>query len=210
MRIERDDERNPGLIIIRGFLTGEAQELMIRDVRRVVTACPLFQPEMKDGKKFKYKMSNCGRLGWVSDRRGYRYTETDPRTSRRWPEMPASIADASRAAAVIAGVNDFNPESALINFYANERQTLGLHQDNTERNLTAPIISLSLGDDGVFGLGGFERTAPVENIILSSGDCLIMAGQARMRFHAFKTILPETSTLLRNGGRINLTIRQVN
>lgn len=210
MKIERDGEKTPGLLIIRGFMTRDAQAALIGDVRRVVAQCPLFRPVMKDGKQFRYRMTNCGEIGWISDRRGYYYSKSDPRTGRRWPEMPSSISEAAHAAAGMAGASDFKAETCLVNLYKTDRETLGIHQDNTEKNLAAPIISLSLGDDGIFALGGLRRSDPVTNIILSSGDCLIMGGPARMRFHAFKSILPGTSTLLRNGGRINLTIRQVN
>jgi len=108
-----------------------------------------------------------------------------------------------------AGTQDFNPESCLINFYE-KGEKLGLHQDTSEKNLSAPVVSISLGDSGIFLLGGKQRTALTKKYLLHSGDCLVMGGKSRQCFHAFRGTLANSSTLLKRGGRLNLTIRQVN
>lgn len=203
-------EIDAGLLLLKTFLTNAEQKLMVYEMRQCLRASPLFRPTLKNGRPFRYRMSNCGQLGWIADERGYRYTPIDPRVNRPWPAMPESVRETALKAAALAGDGLFMPESCLINFYANERENLGIHQDSTEKNLRAPIISISLGDSGVFSVGGMGRSEPTHDIILHSGDVLVMAGESRNRFHAFKRVLYGSSNLLRNHGRLNLTIRQVN
>ena len=123
--------------------------------------------------------------------------------------MPQVIRFLAIAIAKETGNYDFYPQSCLINLYR-KGEKLGMHQDSTERNLSAPIISISLGDTGIFVLGGKLRTDDTRQYIVQNGDVIVMGGESRNFFHSFKGIVPNTSNLLKNGGRLNLTIRQVN
>lgn len=199
-----------GFFLFKSKLTRAAQEEIRDAARTVVSQAPLFRPTMPNsGQPFSYSMTNCGELGWVADRQGYRYQQNHPDTGERFPVMPKVIQDLAITLAKETGNSDFYPESCLLNFYR-KGQKLGLHQDNTETNLSAPIISISLGDSGIFILGGKHRTAETKQYIVQSGDCLVMSGESRNYFHSFKGIVPNSSSLLKNGGRLNLTIRQVN
>ncbi len=150
-----------------------------------------------------------GDLGWVADRSGYRYQQYHPETKKRFPAIPQVIDELAIRIAKETGNDDFYPESCLLNLYG-KGEKLGLHKDNTEKNLSAPIISISLGDTGIFVLGGPLRTDETKQYIIQSGDAIVMSGESRNFFHSFKGIIPNTSNLLKNGGRLNLTIRQVN
>jgi alkylated DNA repair protein (DNA oxidative demethylase) len=214
---EVDELRRRGVFLFRNFLNDiqddnlphSSPEEIVNDLRHVIRKAPLYTPVMRNGTPFRYRMTCCGKYGWVSDRNGYRYEAINPYTERPWPLIPRSIYDATVCAARRAGFLPFEPETCLINFYSTEEASLGLHQDSTERNLNAPVISLSLGDSGVFLLGGRNRTDPTQPILLESGDCLVLGGPARSRYHSFARTLPGTSNLLKYGGRVSLTIRQV-
>lgn len=201
---------NKGFFLFKSSLTTEAQKEIRSAARAVVSQAPLFRPTMPgSGQPFSYLMTNCGDLGWVADRDGYRYQSNHPVTNKLFPAMPQVIKELATALAKEIGNNDFCPESCLLNFYR-KGQKLGLHQDNTEKNLSAPIISISLGDTGIFILGGKQKSDETKQYIVQSGDCIVMSGESRSYFHSFKGIIPNTSSLLKNGGRLNLTIRQVN
>lgn len=154
-------------------------------------------------------MTNCGDLGWVADRHGYRYQRTHPETFNRFPAMPQVIQNLAITLANETENDNFLPQSCLINLYKTGEK-LGMHQDSTEENLSAPIISISLGDSGIFTLGRKQRNDETKQYIVQSGDVIVMSGESRNFFHAFKGIVSNTSNLLKNGGRLNLTIRQVN
>ncbi len=164
---------------------------------------------MVNGQSFNCSITSCGDLGWVADRYGYRYQEIHLETFDRFPAMPQTIENLAVEIAKETGNNYFQPESCLLNFYS-KGEKLGMHQDNTEENLSAPIISISLGETGIFVLGGLLRTDKTKQYIVQSGDVIVMSGESRNFFHSFKGTVPNTSNLLKNGGRLNLTIRQVN
>jgi alkylated DNA repair protein (DNA oxidative demethylase) len=149
-------------------------------------------------------MTNCGSLGWVSDRTGYRYQPLHPETGRPWPEIPPVLLDLWHE----LGGYPHPPEACLVNFYEPGAR-LGLHQDKDEDDLEAPVVSVSLGDDGLFRFGGSTRGGPTRSLRLRSGDVLIMGGESRLLFHGVDRIDPGTSTLLKGEGRINLTLRRV-
>lgn len=194
-----------GAFHVPGYLDRPAQEALLEAVREVVRRAPLFTPRMpRTGKPFSVRMSNCGPLGWVSDEKGYRYQPTHPETGEPWPAMPAMLMEAWRE---LAGYGA-PPEACLINFYAPDAR-MGLHQDKDEADFEAPVLSLSLGDTGVFRVGGVARGGPTRSVKLASGDAFLLSGPARLAHHGIDRILPGTSTLLPDGGRINLTLRRV-
>jgi alkylated DNA repair protein (DNA oxidative demethylase) len=149
-------------------------------------------------------MTNCGQLGWVTDERGYRYQAAHPETGAPWPPIHAIVL---RAWAELADY-PHPPEACLINWYGPAAK-MGLHQDRDEEDFAAPVVSLSLGDTCLFRVGGTKRGDPTRTFRLSSGDALVLGGEARLAFHGVDRIIPGTSTLLPKGGRINLTLRRV-
>lgn len=194
-----------GLTLLPGRLDRSAQQALIEDLRAVVRAAPLFTPVMpRTGKPFSVRMTNCGPLGWVSDRAGYRYQATHPVTGRPWPAMPAAVLALWEEITGYAAP----PEACLVNFYGAQAK-MGLHQDRDEEDFAAPLLSVSLGDTARFRLGGVERGDPTRSFPLASGDVMMLAGPLRLAHHGIDRIVPGTSTLLAEGGRINLTLRRV-
>ena len=195
-----------GVRHVPGFLDLEAQRALVDDIRAVVEAAPLYTPEMpKTGKPMSVRMTNCGTLGWVTDKeRGYRYQPAHPVTGEPWPPIPGGLLDIWRD---VAGY-PHPPEACLVNFYSDTAR-MGLHQDRDERDFAAPVVSISLGDDCLFRVGGARRTDPTVSFRLSSGDVVVLGGEGRLAFHGVDRIYPRSSTLLKNGGRINLTLRRV-
>ncbi len=194
-----------GVTFLPGYFDAGAQASLVEVLRGAVTEAPLFQPVMpRTAKPFSVRMTNLGELGWVSDRQGYRYQPLHPITGRPWPAMPEGLLDLWRA---VAGY-PYPPQACLVNFY-DASARMGLHQDRDEEDFDAPVVSVSLGDTAVFRVGGLERKSPTASSRLHSGDVVVMGGEARLRFHGIDRILPGTSTLLKEGGRINLTLRRV-
>jgi alkylated DNA repair protein (DNA oxidative demethylase) len=200
-----NDPGKTGLVLRPGYLEPKQQRALLAAIEAVIRDAPLFAPRMpRSGRPFTVRMSNCGGLGWVSDESGYRYQETHPVTGRPWPPMPDIL---------LAIWNDLarypsSPEACLINFYQSTAK-MGLHQDRDEEDFAAPVVSLSLGDSCLFRIGGSKRSDPTRSIRLSSGDAVVLGGDTRLAFHGVDRILPGTSTLLPDGGRINLTMRRV-
>jgi alkylated DNA repair protein (DNA oxidative demethylase) len=195
----------PGVTYHPGYLDRTAQEALRDAIDAVIRAAPLFQPRMpRTGKPLSVRMTNCGPLGWVSDVGGYRYQPNHPETAAPWPAMPERLLQAWAELAPGAAP----PEACLVNSY-DRGARMGLHQDRDEQNLSAPVLSLSLGDSCLFRVGGTERNAPTRSFRLHSGDALTLGGPGRLAFHGVDRIMPETSTLLAAGGRINLTLRRV-
>jgi DNA oxidative demethylase len=195
----------PGVDYFPEFLDRDAQGALRDEIRAILADAPLFRPRMpRTGKPFSVRMSNCGPLGWVSDEAGYRYQPTHPETGRSWPAMPARLLEAWTLVAPGAP----QPEACLINVYESSAR-MALHQDRDEQELSAPVVSLSLGDTALFRVGGVQRNAPTRSFRLASGDAMILAGEGRLAFHGVDRIMPGSSTLLPEGGRINLTLRRV-
>jgi alkylated DNA repair protein (DNA oxidative demethylase) len=194
-----------GLRILPGYFDRPAQEALLAAVREVMRQAPLFTPRMpKSGKPMSVRMTNCGPLGWVTDERGYRYQPTHPETGAPWPPMPDIVL---KAWADLARY-PHPPEACLVNHYG-PRARMGLHQDRDEADFSAPVVSFSLGDTCLFRIGGTTRGDATRSLRLASGDALVLGGEARLAFHGVDHILPGTSTLLTEGGRINLTLRRV-
>jgi len=188
-----------------GFLSADQQRLLLGDVRAVLAEAPLYSPRMpRSGSPYSVRMSNCGPLGWLSDRSGYRYVARHPLTDAAWPAIPASVLTIWHAATG----ERYEPEACLINYYGPEAR-LGLHRDEDEEARDAPILSISLGDTALFRLGGPARKSPTRSLRLSSGDVLVLSGASRNWYHGVDRILPGTSRLLPEGGRFNLTLRRV-
>ncbi|MEG5063148.1 alpha-ketoglutarate-dependent dioxygenase AlkB [Microcoleus sp. B3-A4] len=168
-------------------------------------------PVMPSGQSFNCSQTSCGKVGWLSDRKGYRYSPINPVNNQPFAAMPTELIEIAQSLANLVGEFHYEPETCLINFYpANGKSKLGLHQDNTEQNLKPCIISISLGDDCSFVVGSNRsRKDPLDAILLRSGDVLILHGDSRLAYHGVQRILPKTSKLLKNNGRLNLTIRQV-
>lgn len=194
--------------LYRAFLSLEDQLALIAELRSVVRAAPLFRPTMpRSGSPFRYEMTNCGTWGWISDRSGYRYVRSQA-NGLPWPSIPRRLFDIAVQLAEDAGFSEFAPNACLLNFYTGERSALGLHRDESEKNLVAPVVSVSLGDSGFFAWGGLRRQDPAKEYLLRSGDCLVFGGEDRLCFHGFSGLVPGSSRLLKNGGRLNCTLRQ--
>jgi alkylated DNA repair protein (DNA oxidative demethylase) len=189
------------------YLDRPRQEALIGTVRAIVAEAPLYVPAMPGtGKPMSVRMTNCGSLGWMTDKAGgYRYQPTHPATGRPWPAIPQ---DLLTLWSDIAGYA-LPPEACLINFYSDDAK-MGLHQDRDEKDFGAPVLSVSLGNTCLFRVGGTRRTDRTLSFKLSSGDIVVLGGEGRLCFHGVDRIYPSTSTLLKNGGRINLTLRRVN
>ena len=189
-----------------GYLDRAAQAALVEDIRAVVADAPLYVPAMpRTGKEMSVRMTNCGALGWVTDKeRGYRYQATHPATGRLWPPIPEALLRVWRDVAACP----LEPEACLVNFYTSEAK-MGQHQDRDEADFAAPVVSVSLGDDCLFRVGGPRRQDRTVSLRLQSGDVLVLGGTSRLAFHGVDRIYPGTSTLLKNGGRINLTLRRV-
>ena len=189
-----------------GYLDRTAQEHLVAELRLIAHTAPLFRPAMpRTGKPMSVLMTNCGDLGWVSDREhGYRYQKTHPLTKEKWPPMPQLLSDLWES---LSGY-PHPPEACLVNFY-DENARMGMHQDRDEETFDAPVVSVSLGDSCLFRIGGTRRGGNTSSLKLASGDVIVLSGESRLAYHGVDRIYPETSTLLPRGGRINLTLRRV-
>lgn len=192
-----------GVAIYPGYLDRTAQLGLVQALRVVVQAAPLFHPETRGGKKMSVRMTSAGVCGWISDRAGYRYAPRHP-NGAPWPAIPPEILHIWRD---ITGISR-DPDCCLINYYA-EGARMGLHQDRDEADFSWPVLSISLGDDGLFRVGNVERGGPTQSVWLSSGDVVLLAGAARLVHHGVDRIRFGSSSLLSKGGRINITCRVV-
>jgi DNA oxidative demethylase len=194
----------PGVSLWRERFSKAAQQKLLADVLARLEDAPLYRPVMPiSGKSFSVEESNFGPLGWVSDKDGYRYQPTHPVTGNAWPAIPEALMELWRA---IADAPD--AECCLINLYRGEAR-MGLHQDKDERAFSAPVVSVSLGDDALLRIGGETRRGETRSITLSSGDVVMFGGPARLAYHGIDRIRPGSSSLIPGGGRINLTLRRV-
>lgn len=194
----------PGVTLWREKFSKPEQKALLDDVLARIKQAPFYRPVMPgSAKPFSVEESNFGPLGWVSDQNGYRYQPAHPVTGQAWPGIPQMLMALWRD---IAGVPD--PECCLVNLYRGEAR-MGLHQDKDEKELSAPVVSVSLGDDALFRIGGTTRRGPTQSVALSSGDVVMFGGPARLAYHGIDRIRPGSSSLVPGGGRINLTLRRV-
>jgi alkylated DNA repair protein (DNA oxidative demethylase) len=183
-------------------LDAAAQTALLTEVLGAVETAPFYQPVTPGGRPFSVRMSNLGPAGWVSDRAGYRYQTTHPETGRPWPPIP------DRLLALWHGLTGWPepPDACLVNLYRKDAR-MGLHQDRDEADLTAPVLSVSLGDTAVFRIGAAAGGA-TRSVKLASGDVCALTGPARLARHGIDRLLPGSSGLVPGGGRINLTLRK--
>lgn len=192
-----------GFQIHQGALDFAEQSKIVAEVRRVAASAPLVRPVTPRGKPMSVRMTAAGTFGWVTDRQGYRYQSHHP-SGTAWPPIPAPVLDVWDR---YSGV-DRQPECCLINFYE-EGARMGMHQDKDEASFDWPVVSISLGDDGLFRMGGPQRGGKTASVWLHSGDVVVMGGPARLAHHGVDRIRFGSSSLLENGGRLNLTLRVV-
>jgi alkylated DNA repair protein (DNA oxidative demethylase) len=196
----------PGALLLRRHACGHATELLAQ-VKAIAAAAPFRHLETPGGKRMSVAMTNCGSLGWISDRRGYRYGPHDPATGQPWPAMPASFVALARDAAAQAGFPDFSPQACLINLYRPGTR-LTLHQDRDELDLGAPIVSVSLGLPAVFLFGGSQRSDRPRRLPLQHGDVAVWGGPSRLAFHGIAP-LGDGNHPATGASRVNLTFRKV-
>lgn len=195
----------PGAAVLAGFARTREQSLL-DGVSRVTADAPFRHMLTPGGRRMSVAMTNCGSVGWLSDHTGYRYDSRDPESDRSWPAMPPAFRDVAVQAAAAAGFAGFAPDACLINRYEPGAR-LSLHQDRDERDLGAPIVSVSLGLPATFLFGGFRRADPTQRVPLRHGDVVVWGGPARLRYHGVLPLKEGTHPLL-GGYRINLTFRK--
>lgn len=201
----RTETIGPGTALLHGFAMAEAP-LLYEEIQRITAAAPFRQMQIPGGHRMSVAMSNCGQLGWISDCTGYRYSPTDPLDGQPWPALPEAFRQLAKRAAEAAGFAGFDPDACLINRYEPGAR-MALHQDRDERDLSAPIVSVSLGLPAIFKLGGQQRSDRAIRLRLEHGDVLVWGGPDRLRFHGVLALKPGCHPLL-DACRINLTFRR--
>jgi alkylated DNA repair protein (DNA oxidative demethylase) len=192
-----------GFEVYQALLTPADQALLVDAVRTVVVAAPLIAPITPGGRQMSVRMTSAGRVGWITDRQGYRYAPQHP-SGAPWPPIPAPVLDLWHH---VTGLGRA-PDCCLVNFYGPGAR-MGLHQDRDEGDFAWPVLSISLGDDALFRMGGPDRSDPTRSLWLSSGDVVVMGGPARLAWHGVDRVRHGSSRLLAQGGRLNLTLRVV-
>ncbi len=195
----------PRAVLLRVLARGRAPEL-IAAIDTITAVSPFRRMVTPGGWEMSVALTNCGRVGWVTDRTGYRYDAIDPATGRPWPEMPQAFADLAGEAAAAAGFKGFRPDACLVNRYAPGAR-LSLHQDRNVRDFDQPIVSVSLGLPAIFLWGGKARADKVRRVPLIHGDVVVWGGPDRLRFHGVHS-LAEGEHPLTGSCRFNLTFRR--
>ena len=195
----------PGTALLHGNALS-AVEMLLAGLQQIIAIAPFRHMHVPGGRVMSVAMSNCGTLGWVSDGSGYRYAAIDPLCGSPWPAMPAAFSALAQRAAGQAGFPGFIPDACLINRYAPGAR-LSLHQDRNERDLAAPVVSVSLGLPAVFLLGGAKRADKTQRLLLTHGDVLVWGGADRLRYHGVLPLEAGCHSVL-GAQRINLTFRR--
>jgi alkylated DNA repair protein (DNA oxidative demethylase) len=194
-----------GAVVLRRFASAGAPAVL-EAIERVTAQVPLRQMQTPGGHTMSAAMACCGTWGWVTDRRGYRYQQTDPLTDRPWPDMPHVLQELARSAAEQAGYPNFQPDACLINRYLPGAK-MGLHQDKDETDFSQPIVSVSLGSPIIFQFGGDRRSDRPQKVPLEHGDVVVWGGTSRLRYHGVLT-LKSVEHPLTGACRYNLTFRK--
>lgn len=197
------DELGPGAFVLRGFARSRLATLQT-DIDAVISQAPLRHWLTPGGKRMSVAMTNCGDVGWISDKMGYRYGTHDPLSKQPWPAMPASFVSLASDASEAAGYRNFSPDACLINRYTLDAR-LTLHQDRDERELGAPIVSVSLGLPAVFLWGGLQRGDRTRRVRLEPGDVVVWGGPSRLVYHGIASV---EGSFDAQAVRYNLTFRQ--
>lgn len=192
-----------GARILPGHLPPELQSDIVEDLRTIARAAPFRQFMTPMGRPMSVKMTSAGRVGWVADRQGYRYSATQP-DGLPWPPIPQRILSIWHGVTALQNA----PDCCLVNYY-NGAARMGLHQDRDEGNFDWPVVSVSLGDDALFRVGTTERRGPTKSVWLNSGDVIVLEGPSRLAYHGIDKLRPASSRLLKDGGRLNVTLRVV-
>ena len=195
----------PGAVVLRGFALEREAPLLVA-LNDVTAAAPFRHMVTPGGYRMSVGMTNCGKLGWVTDRTGYRYDAVDPESGRRWPAMPEAFFELATSAAKEAGFAEFVPDACLINRYEPGAK-LSLHQDKDERDFTQPIVSVSLGIPAVFLFGGLKRADKTARIHVVHGDVVVWGGPDRLRYHGVLPLKEDSHPRL-GACRVNLTFRK--
>jgi alkylated DNA repair protein (DNA oxidative demethylase) len=194
-----------GATLLSALALPNERQLLL-DIEQVALAAPFRHMRTPGGLRMSVSMTNCGELGWISDRNGYRYSATDPEAGRAWPAMSDAFRALATTAAARAGFNAFEPDACLVNCYEPGAR-LTLHQDKDERDFSAPIVSVSLGLPATFLFGGTTRAGRPTRIPLTHGDVVVWGGTARLNYHGVSVLAPGAHALL-GARRINLTFRK--
>ena len=195
----------PGAVVLRGFAAAD-ETALLNDISELSGKALFRHMVTPGGFTMSVAMTNCGELGWVTDRTGYRYDAIDPLTGKTWPPMPASFLKLATSAAATAGFPDFQPDACLVNRYEPGTR-LSLHQDRNERDFNQPIVSVSLGLPATFLFGGLKRADKTVRIPLSHGDVVVWGGATRLRYHGVSPLKDGEHPLL-GRRRVNLTFRK--
>ncbi len=195
----------PGAWLLHGFAI-PVEAPLLASIERIASLAPYRHLETPGGFRMSVAMTNAGRVGWVSDRSGYRYARRDPLSGNPWPPMPRVFLDLARTAAEAAGFHDFTPDACLLNRYVPGAR-LTLHQDKDELDLGAPIVSVSLGLPALFLFGGNARTDKQKRIPLQHGDVVVWGGPARLYHHGVQPLKEGFHSVL-GAQRLNLTFRR--
>jgi DNA oxidative demethylase len=201
----RHERLAPGAWLLRGFALDQARPLLTT-IDRIQAAAPFRHLVTPGGLRMSVAMTNCGTVGWVSDRRGYRYDACDPLSGQRWPSMPPEFLELARTAAQAAGFPGFEPDACLVNRYEPGAR-LTLHQDKDERDYGAPIVSVSLGLPAVFLFGGDARNVRPRRVPLQHGDVIVWGGPARLHYHGVLALKDGHHEMV-GAQRLNLTFRR--
>ncbi|MEP5731669.1 MAG: alpha-ketoglutarate-dependent dioxygenase AlkB [Sulfitobacter sp.] len=192
-----------GFEIHKEFIPLETQRRIVATLRKIAKSAPMVRPETPYGKPMSVRLTSAGKYGWHADKSGYRYVATQP-NGQPWPKIPADVLNIWSAVTRL----DRQPECCLINYYGADAR-MGMHQDRDEADFKWPVVSISLGDEGLFRIGNTTRGGTTESIWLQSGDVVVMGNEARLTYHGIDRIKSGSSSLLDKGGRINLTLRVV-
>jgi alkylated DNA repair protein (DNA oxidative demethylase) len=193
----------PGFQFHPAALDRDQQNALAAQVMALSLDAPFYEAVTPGGQPMSVRMTGFGATGWYSDRSGYRYEDLHPVTGRPRPPIPQTLIDLWRRLAPLAPL----PDACLVNWYGAQAK-MGLHQDKDEADLSAPVLSVSLGDTAIFRIGGTVRGGKTASLRLSSGDVCLLGGEARLAYHGVDRVLAGSSTVVPGGGRLNLTLRK--